>query len=345
MSSTNSSAPHQLGPAEHIFQLCMGYIPAMCLNVAARLSIADHLAEGPRTVADLARTTNTNEDALYRVLRAVSSFGIFHELEGRQFVQTPASEVLRSDNPQSLRPFAVFFPDPLHFRCYANLMHSVVTGETTGKVSLGTELFDYLKEHPQESETFNAAMVNLTHAFMPAVLEAYDFSETKTLVDVGGGHGSVVASILQRYPAMKGILCDQDHVVSGAGPYLKSAGVSDRIQRIPVDFFKRVPEGGDTYIMKNIIHDWDDERSTIILKNVAAALKDVRNGKLLLLEMVIGSGDNPLGFLADIEMMALPGGRERTAEEYRQLFARAGLRLERIVPTQGPQSVIVAVPA
>src|SRR6185369_9765524 len=165
------------------------------------------------------------------------------------------------------------------------------------------ELFEYLKGHPEDSATFNAAMVNLTHMFIPAVLEAYDFSGTQTLVDVGGGHGSVLASILQKYPSMKGILADIDHVVQGAPPYLKSMGVADRCRTAPIDFFKSVPTGGDTYIMKNIIHDWDDEKALIILQNVRAALKDVQRGKLLLLEMVLGSGAHPLGYLSDIEMM------------------------------------------
>jgi hypothetical protein len=315
----------------------------MCVNVIARLSIADHVAAEPAGIGDLARTTRTNEDALYRVMRAASSCGVFKELEGRRFVHTPISEFLRSDHPQSLRPFVVFFPDPLHYRSYANLMHSVKTGETTGKVTVGKELFEYLKDHPEESAIFNAAMVNLTHMFVPAILEAYDFEGTQTLVDVGGGHGSVLATIIRRYPNMKGILYDLDHVIRGAEPYLKSAGVFERCRTIAGNFFDSVPSGGDTYIMKNIIHDWDDERALTILRNIRSALPD--RGKLLLLEIVLAPGGDPLGSLADIEMMALPGGRERTVEEYRQLLSRAGLRLTRIVPTKSPQSVIEAVPA
>jgi hypothetical protein len=345
MSSTESTTPrNEPSPPDQVFQLCLGFIPAICLNVVAKLGVADQLAGGPKRVADLARLTNVSEDSLYRVMRAVSIFGIFKEVEARQFQQTPASDLLRADHPQSLRPFVVFFPDPLHFRCYSNLMHSVKTGETTGKVTVGKELFEYLKQSPEESETFNAAMVNLTQMFIPAVLEAYDFSGTQTLVDIGGGHGSVLASILQKYPAMKGILADIDHVVAGADAYLKNMGVADRCQTVPIDFFKSVPAGGDTYIMKNIIHDWDDERSLTILKNIRTALGNNKQGKVLLLEIVIAPGGNPLGYLADIEMMVLPGGRERTEHEYRELFDRAGFRLTRIVPTKGPQSVIEAVP-
>jgi hypothetical protein len=345
MSSTDTGEMKQPGPADQIFQLCLGFIPAICLNVVAKLSVAEQLVVGPKSVAELARVASVNEDALCRVMRAVSVFGIFKELDGRRFEQTPASDMLRAEHPQSLRPFVLFFPDPLHFRLYSNLMHSVKTGETTGKVTVGMELFEYLKGAPEDSATFNAAMVNLTHIFIPAVLEAYDFSGTQTLVDVGGGHGSVLASILQKYPAMKGILADIDHVVAGASAYLMSMGVADRCRTVPIDFFKSVPAGGDTYILKNIIHDWDDSRSITILKNIRTALANTKQGKVLLLELVIGPGGNPLGYLADIEMMVLPGGRERSEEEYRSLFERAGFRLTRIVPTQSPQSIIEAVPA
>src|SRR4029079_5454248 len=162
--------PMETAPNEQLFQLCFGFIPAICLNTVERLSGADQLASGPKDVAEIARATKSNADALYRVIRAVSIFGVFKELDGRRFEQTPASDLLRSDHPQSLRPFALFFPDPLHFRCYSNLMHSVMTGETTGKVTVGKELFEYLKGHPEDSATFNAAMVNLTHMFIPAVL-------------------------------------------------------------------------------------------------------------------------------------------------------------------------------
>jgi len=340
-----SSTDKQPAPAEQIFQLCMGFIPAICLNVVAKLSIAEQLVQGPKPVGDLARVAKVDEDALCRVMRAISIFGVFKESAERRFEQTPASDMLRADHPQSLRPFVVFFPDPLHFRFYSNLMHSVKTGETAGKATVGMELFEYLKGEPETSSIFNAAMVNMTHMFIPAVLEAYDFSGTQTLVDVGGGHGSVLAIILQKYPSMKGILADIDHVVAGASPYLTSMGVADRCRIAPIDFFKSVPAGGDIYILKNIIHDWDDARSLTILKNIRAAIGNSSQGKVLLLEIVLGPGGHPLGYLADIEMMVLAGGRERTEQEYRDLFSQAGFRLTKIVPTQSPQSIIEAVPA
>jgi len=335
---------HEPTPAELLFQICMGYLSSACLNVVARLSVAEELANGPRHVNDIAAACKVNADALYRVMRAVGMVGVFTETEPRKFAQTPMSDLLRQDHPQTLRPFVVFFPNPLHFRSYANLMHSVRTGETTAMPTVGKELFEYLKDDPEESAVFNAAMVNLSQIFIPAVLEAYDFSSTRTLVDVGGGHGSVVASVLQKYPSMKGILFDLPHVVEGAGDFLKSMGVADRCTVVPGNFFESVPAGGDTYIMKNIIHDWNDDRCVVILKNIAARLKGTAGGKLVLLEFAWSPGNNPeLGEWADIEMLALPGGRERTADEYRDLFQRAGFRMTRIVPTEVPQSVIEAV--
>jgi hypothetical protein len=250
--------------------------------------------------------------------------------------------MLRADHPHSLRPFMVFFPDPIHFRCYANLMHAVNTGEPTVKATFGKDLFPYLEENPEASAIFNAGMVSVTQTIIPATLEVFDFSETHTLADIGGGHGSVLAAILQKYPQMKGILFDIEHVVRGAGDYLRAAGVSDRCQVLSGDFFKSVPAGADTYIMKNIIHDWDDEKSVTILKNIRKALGD-QPGKVLLLEWVLGAANEPgFGKWADIEMLALPGGRERTEEEYRELFAKSGFKMIRIVPTQS-QSVIEAV--
>jgi len=277
----------QSSPFEQLFQICMGYLPAICLNTVAQLSVAEQLAQGPKHVNEIAKATQANADALYRVMRALATVGIFNEIESREFAQTPMSDVLRQDHPKSLRAFVLFFPDPLHFRFYSNLLHSVKTGETTAMPTVGMELFDFLKDHPEESATFNAGMVNITQAFIPAVLAAYDFSETKTLVDVGGGHGSVVAAILQRYRDMKGVLFDLDHVVQGANAYLTAMGVSGRCKVEAGDFFKAVPAGGDTYILKNIIHDWDDQRSITILKNIAAQLKGNPRGKVVLLEFAL----------------------------------------------------------
>jgi len=343
-SQGQATAPQQ-NPAEQLFQLALGYIPAMSINVIAKLSVADQLAGGPKTVAEIAGVCKGKADALYRLMRAVATVGVFRETDPGRFEQTPMSDLLRTDHPQSIRDFMVFFPDPLHFRCYANLMHCVKTGETAGKPTVGKELFEYLADHPEDSAIFNAGMVNITRLFVPAVLDAYDFGGAQVMSDIGGGHGSVVAAILLRYPKMKGMLFDMPHVVAGAGAYLQSAGVANRCEIVPGDFFKSIPGGADTYIMKNIIHDWDDDRSIAIMRNIRQALGDRPNGKLLLLEFVLPPGNEPnLSKWADIEMLALPGGRERTEQEYSALFAKAGFRLNRVVPSKSPQSVVEAVP-
>jgi hypothetical protein len=345
MNPTNTSVQNEAAAAaEHLLQIGLGYMPAMCLNIVTKLGVVDQLVNGPKPANDIAAAVGANADALYRVMRALSSVGIFHETAGRAFALTPASELLKSDHPSSMKSFVTFIADPMHFRCYANLMHSVKTGETTSEPTFGKPIFEYLQSDPDEAKVFNAAMVNLTQMFIPAILEAYDFSDTRTLVDVGGGYGSVLGSILQKYPHMKGILVDLAHVTEGAKPYLQSIGVADRCTIQSGDFFKSVPSGGDTYIMKHIIHDWDDERSATILRNIKQALGNNSGGKVLLLESVIGFGaDLPMAKWGDIEMLALPGGRERTEEEFRQLFEKSGLRLNRIVPTQSPQCVIEAV--
>jgi hypothetical protein len=343
MSHNVPTAPESA--ADQLFQLCLGYIPAICLNVAAKLSVAELLAEGPKTAEEIAAARDVDADALYRVLRALSAFGVFQEAAPRRFAQTPASDLLRADHPRSLRPFVMFFPDPLHFRAYAHLMHSVKTGETTAGPAFGRPLFDFFKDNPGESAIFNAAMVNITQMFIPAILEAYDFGQTRLLADIGGGHGSVLASVLQRYPNMKGVLFDLPHVVAGATPYLQSMGVGERCTIIAGDFFDTIPAGADTYIMKNIIHDWSDEKALTILKNTRAALDQrPEKGKLLLLELVVPPGNEPhLSKLADIEMLVLPGGRERTEEEYRRLLNSGGFHLTRVVTTKSGQSVIEAV--
>lgn len=337
----DDAIPNEAALTQQLLQLTIGYMPAMCLNIVAKLGVADLLTRGPENVQEIARATQTNEDALYRVLRALSTTGVFQELEGRKFAQTPASDLLRADHPHSLRAAVVFLPDPMHFHSYANLMHSVKTGEPTAVPTFGKPLFEYLQNDPEESEVFNAAMVNGTQVMIPAVLAAYDFTGIRTLVDVGGGHGSVLASVLQKYPDMKGILFDLDHVAAGADTLFKKMGVADRAGTIAGDFFKSVPAGGDAYIMKNIIHDWDDDKCAIILRNIRQALNSQKDGRLLILDNVVPAEPVPHpSKWFDIEMLALPGGRERTEDEFRALLDNSGWRLTRIVPTPSFAAVI-----
>ena len=326
-----------------MLQVATGYIASTALYAALTLNIADHLAPGPKTTAELAKASGANEDPMYRVLRLLASLGIFEEIAPRTFALSPAAELLRKDVPGSLRGMAIFLPDPFHYKVYSEIMHSMTTGTPAGDKAVGMPVFEYFAKHPEYSQVFNDAMTSMSAPAAGAAIEAYDFSTIGMLVDVAGGHGEVLMSILKACPKVRGILADLGHVVDGAKPRIARAGLADRMQAVACDFFKAVPEGGDAYIMKNIIHDWDDERASVILKNIATAM-GVKQGKVILLESVIAAGGTPdFGKFLDIEMLMLPGGRERTADEFRALFARSGFEMTKVVPTTSPLSVVEAI--
>jgi hypothetical protein len=304
--------------------------------------VADHLAAGPRTTADLARATNTNEDALYRLLRLLASVGIFEEVGPRSFALTPPAALLRTRTPESIHGIVTFLADPWHFRVYADLAESLKTGRPAVEKTFGMPVFEYFRKNPDYADIFNRAMTSMSASIVPAVLEACDFAGIGVLVDVAGGHGELLMSILGAHPNMRGVLVDLSHVIDGARPRLAAAGLADRVQTVAGDFFKAVPAGGDAYIMQHIIHDWDDERAGVILRNIRTAMGDKR-GKVMVLESVIPPGNAPdFGKVLDIEMMVLPGGRERTAEEFRSLLDRAGFSMTSITPTRSPVCVIEA---
>ena len=312
------------------------------LGAVAQLGIADHLADGPKTAADLATRTGANEDAIYRVLRALAMVGVFTETAPRTFALTPAGNLLRSNVPGSVLDLALWMCDAFHYKVYAELPQAMKTGEPIGDKVVGMPVFEYLQRNPELGARFNNAMTNFSAGVAPAVLQAYDFSGIGVLVDVAGGHGMLLSSILQRYPSMRGILFDAPHVIAGANAP-ESLGVGDRVEKVAGDFFQAVPPGGDAYIMKHIIHDWNDERSSVILRNIRTALAGKPRGRVILVEAVIKPGNEPdLSKFIDIEMMLLPGGRERTEAEFKALFERNGFRLTRVVPTQAPLWVVEA---
>src|SRR3954470_16600092 len=330
--------------AQLLNQIATGYMVSAALQVALKLEIADRLSAGPRPVSELARDAGAAEDALYRVLRALASVGVFEEKPAtsgqasRVFGLNLAARML-CKGPRSMRDMGLFITSPFHFRVYAELLHTVTTGQPAVQKVTGMPVFEYFAGQPEFSALFNNAMTAFSAAVIPAVLEAYDFSGIGVLVDVAGGHGQVLTSVLQKYPAMRGVLFDLDHVIAGAGPLLKASGVGDRVSTESGDFFKAVPAGGDAYIMKHIIHDWDDERAATILKNIRSAMNP--GGRVILLESVVAPGNQPdFAKLIDLEMLLMPGGRERTEQEFRDLFARAGFELTRITPTKSPLSVI-----
>jgi hypothetical protein len=325
-------------------QLASGYAPAACLYAAARLKIADLLAGGPKPISELARARGVNEDALYRSLRAIASLNIFREVAPRTFANTPLSEAMRSDVPDSAHATVVFMADPLHFRVFGEFTHPIETGGTAFKKATGMDAFEFFRQNGEENERFNAAMTSISAHFTKRLIEAYDFGESGTLADLGGGHGVMLTTILQKHGGLRGIVFDLPHVVEGARARIASLGMESRCEVAGGDFFKAVPVA-DNYVMKSIIHDWDDERAVAILKNCAAAMRG-RDGKVILIELVIVPGNEPdLAKWIDLEMLAMAGGRERTEGEYAELFSKAGLKLARVVHTPSPFCAIEAVKA
>ena len=336
---TDSPAPP---PDAQLAQLIFGKCVTMALAVAAKLRAADKLAAGPKSVADLAGETNTHAPSLYRVMRALASVGVFAEQPDGRFAQTPMSEFLRTGVHGSMRGMADFLGAEWCWRPMGQLMHSVRTGQTAFDHVYGEGCFDYLAKHPDESAAFNEGMTGFSTAIGAAVADAYDFSSIGTIVDVGGGHGVLLATVLKKYPELKGVVFDAPHVVEGATEPIRAAGLSDRYRTAGGDFFKAVPAGGDAYLMKHIIHDWPDDKATTILKNCRAAANP--GAKLLLVEAVIRPGNEPdFGKILDLEMLTGPSGRERTEAEYAALLAGAGWKLARVVPTKSPVQVVEGV--
>ena len=326
-------------------QLIQGFQVTQCIYVAATLGIADLLKDGPKSSEDLAQATGTHAPSLYRVLRLLTAVDLLTEGETHSFALTPLGVSLQTGVPGSLRNMALAYGEKPFWPVWGALLHSVETGEPSFQHVFGLSLFDYYAQHPEEAVLFDNMMTELTASVAPTVAVAYDFSTTQTLVDVGGGHGQMLASILRAYPTLHGVLFDLPHVVKGALPLLETAGVASRCEVIGGDFFTAVPADYDTYLLKGVIHDWDDERAIAILARCHQAMKP--QGKVLLVERVIVTGSTPkvLVLESDVLMLVLPGGKERTETEYRALLTAAGLELTRIIPVWTPYNIIEAVRA
>lgn len=333
-----------LPPHAQLIQMASAYWISRLVYAAAKLGLADHLAAGPRSAAELAGLTRTHAPSLHRLMRALASLGVLTERDAQRFALTPLGEALKAGAPGSARATLLTFGSPGFAAAFEQIMHSLETGNTGFEKAMGMPFFDYLGQHPDEASLFSETMVGFHGAEPAAVAEAYDFSAFKTVVDVGGATGNMLVAILSRHAGPRGVLFDRPHVVRDAPVLLRERGVEQRVTIEAGDFFKTVPAGGDAYLLSHVIHDWNEEQCLTILGHCRKAMKP--DGRLLIVEMVLPVGDAPHpGKVLDMVMLVLPGGQERTEAEYAPLLKKAGFRLTRVVPTQSAVSVVEAVPA
>ena len=331
-------------PQGQIARMISGYWISQMVYVAAKLDLAGLLRGGPRTADDLARATGTHARSLYRLLRGLASLGIFAQGEGKQFSMTPLAEALLDGVPGSQRAMALMTGEE-HYLSWSELLYCVRTGKTGFEKLYHMLPFDYLSQHPEQGAIFDAAMTSVHGKESAAALAAYDFSTIRVLADIGGGNGSLLTATLEKHRQLQAILFDLPPVIERSKRNLEKAGISDRCRCVAGSFFESVPEGADAYLLRHIIHDWPDAESTTILCNCRKAMGTNRAARLLVLETVIPPGNVPMfGKLLDLNMLVIPGGLERTEQEYRELFAAAGFQLGHIVPTTTEVSVIEGLP-
>ena len=329
----------EVPPPMQMLQIISGFWVARCVYVFAKLGIADLIKDQPKTAEELAAATGAHGPSLFRVLRALAAVGVITQDGDRRFGSTSLSQTLCTGVPGSIRAFAMTELGEEHYPAWGELLHSVRTGGIAFDKAFGEPVWEFFSKNPENAQIFNDAMTAMTAAANEAIHAVYEFKGINTIVDVGGGHGGLITGILKRNPAMRGILFDAPEVIEGAKPKIAESEVADRCQLASGDFFKSVPEGGDTIVMKWIIHDWNDEQSVRIMKNCHRALPE--NGKLILVEAVVPETSEPhFSKFIDLNMLVMTGGRERTAEEFRKLYEASGFRLTRIVPTESPFSVI-----
>ena len=323
--------------------MMQGYQVSQALYVAATLGIADALAAGPKDVDELAELAGAHAPTLYRVLRLLASVGVFAEDDARHFTLTTLAECLRAGAPGSLRPWVLMVGAPSGWLSWGDLLATVRTGETAFPRVHGMDRWEHMARDPNESAVFNAAMTNNTELEASAIASRYDFSQFGVVADIGGGEGSLLATILKANPSLQGILFDLPQVVAAASGTLERAGVTDRCKTVGGSFFDAVPAGADAYVMKRVIHDWDDEQAIAILRSCRSVMVD--GAKLLLVEQIVRPGNTPdPAKFTDLMMLVMQGGKERTADEFGRLLAAADFRLSDVTPMSGPFSVIEGVP-
>lgn len=322
--------------------MVFGYRLSQALHVAAVLGISDLLAEGPRTIDDLASAANADADSLGRMLRALAAHGVYIESEDGRFSNTELSSALRADVPGSVKATAVYVGEPYYWDAWGYLLHSARTGENAFAALHGTDVWTYRSEHLDRADSFDRAMVAMTATLAGAVATAYDFSGVSTVVDIGGGHGALLETLLTTHSHLNGVLFDLPHVVDAAHTALAGSLVRGRLQLVPGDAFHSVPADADAYVLKSILHDWSDEDAEKILRVCRESMSE-RTVLLVVERLLEGPNKGADTKLSHLNMLVVPGGRERSEAEFAALLERAGLRLRRTVPTGSPAYVLEAV--
>ena len=328
--------PNDLPPPAQLMKFIVGKWISKPIYVAAELGIADMLAEGSKSIEQLAQASQSHAPSLYRMMRALASVGIFFETEGKRFELTPMAEYLKTG---AMRSIALMFNADWSDKAWGYFMDSVKTGDTAFEKAHGMPVSDWLEINPRAAAVFNEANAVKAANSHRAIVDVYDFSGINTLTDVGGGLGVLMAEVLFANPLMEGIVADIPSVIQETRKIIQARGIEDRCQAVECDFFKNIPSGSDAYIMSHILHDWPDEQCRIILTNCQRAMK--KESRLLVVEMIIPPGNEPsVAKLLDLEMLVITGGRERTEAEFKNLFESSGFKLSRIIPTKESVCII-----
>jgi O-methyltransferase domain/Dimerisation domain len=324
--------------------IARGYQRSQALAVAAELGIADLVGDGSRSAADLAAATGTEAGALYRLLRALASIGVFCEDDDGRFVLTAMGDLLRRDHPQSIDPAVRMFCADYQWRAWRELGYSVRTGGNAAVRVLGMDVWEHRRRNPQDGVVFDAAMRTMAESYAAGIVNAYDFGRHRVVADIGGGTGTLLAAILRAYPTVQGILAEQPQVLRDAPQVLAAAGVESRVALMECDFFVGVPRGADAYVLLRVLHDWSDEDALRILRRVREAMEP--SARLLIVDGVVGPrNEDPLTKFLDLMMLVSAGGRERTALEWSSMLDAAEFRLDAVVPAGPGRSILDAAPA
>ncbi|MBC8484636.1 MAG: methyltransferase [Bacteroidetes bacterium] len=332
-------------PASYVvLEMVQNYWIAKSIGVAAELDIAESLKDSPKSIKKLAGITNTHPDSLYRLMRVLAGQGIFKEIHHKTFALTPMAMGLFNEE-RSMKYMVLHFLSPSSWSMFGEMLHTIKTGENAAQKIYGMQIFAYLKKDPVASEIYNKAMTNTSYMTCSAIVSAYSFAGINDLVDVGGGHGFLLSIILSKHKNMKGIVYDLPHVVNDAKFFFEKFNISDRAKIEAGDFLESVPSGGDGYLLKNIIHGWDDEQAIHILKNIREAMLD--KGKLIMIETVIEENNEPsFGKTLDLLMLlGTAGGKERTRKEFENILNHSGFKLKKITKTVSPFCLIESVKA